>query len=217
VKIKSFHQNPRVLSLHKNMVAPDAKRARAAGLVDKGAQRAATDGAFGLTSTEALRGIGSSTARKLQTIGIMTISQLAHSVSSLATLGPQAASVIAVRAALQETLTGKERARRDGLTQLRAIGDLPRRPVAEYQSAARAWLMDRPASANTRGLDDDALAQAIDAALLNPAVTRRAYLPDLETPVRAWVAEFDISAFSDDSRLRCVHEGDQKFATWTTA
>jgi predicted flap endonuclease-1-like 5' DNA nuclease len=91
VKIRSFVHDPRVQRMHENMVAPDAKRARAAGLVDKGVRRAPTDRAFGLTSTEALRGIGSSTARKLQTLGIMTVSQLAHSVADLTSLGPQTA------------------------------------------------------------------------------------------------------------------------------
>jgi hypothetical protein len=121
-----------------------------------------------------------------------------------------------VRAALQQTLTGKERERRDGLSQLRAVSDLPRRADDAYQGAARGWLQENAATVNTRGLDDAALAAAVDTALATPVVTRRTYLPDLETPVRAWIAEFDISAFSDDGRLRCVHEGEQQFATWTT-
>lgn len=217
MRIKTFVDDPRVRRTHDKLTAPDARRAREVGLLDRGVPRPPTDDAFGMTSPEVLKGIGHSTARKLQTLGIMTVSQLAHSVADLQTLGPQAASVIAVRAALKQTLNGKERARRDSLTRLRAIGDLPRRTDGEYRAAARRFLLDHDSLQKSGGLRGAALDDAIERALESPSVSRRTYLPDLETPVRAWIAEFDISAFSDEARLRVVHEGDRVFSSWTTA
>jgi hypothetical protein len=209
MKVRNYARDPRLGRLHQDLTAPDAREARRKGLVDRGTPPPRSDREFGLTSTEVLKGIGHSTAKKLERMGIVTVSQLAHSERDLAPLGAQAQSVLDVRTSLQQTLTQKERTRREELASVRSIGDLPKLPASRYLGAAseqlrKAWPFDGDAP------DTEALAEALGA----PQVMRRTYLPDGTTPVRAYMAEFDLAGLGLDARLRCVHEGEESFRVW---
>jgi hypothetical protein len=193
---------------------PDARRARQDGLLDHNVLPK-SDRELAGTSPAVLKGIGPSMAKKLQVLGIDTVGQLAHSEADLKLLGKGSRSVLAVRSALKENVNHKERARRTHLSALRAIGDLPKQRADAYRAAARDYLEAHRYEMDAGDLDDDAWEAAVDSALADPQIQRRTYLPDGETPVRAYTAEFDISSLSSESRLKCVFEGDEGFRAWT--